>query len=132
MTKPKPTLETPATRSAARCVSTALSPKSPENVFIRHVLSSAIQGAFAIQLANFTKNSKKVAYKFAYVIFLLYLCSRKGFRTMNDYRFINIDEEPTEEQLAQLMREVAEEAKKRYEKARAAYFAQIDQLMCAL
>ena len=73
-----------------------------------------------------------MAYKFAYVIFLLYLCSRKGFRTMNDYRFINIDEEPTEEQLAQLMREVAEEAKKRYEKARAAYFAQIDQLMCAL
>ena len=73
-----------------------------------------------------------MAYKFAYVIFLLYLCSRKGFRTMNDYRFINIDEEPTEEQLAQLMREVAEEAKERYEKARAAYFAQIDQLMCAL
>lgn len=26
---------------------------------------------------------------------------------MNDYRFINIDQEPTEEQLAQLMREVA-------------------------
>ena len=51
---------------------------------------------------------------------------------MNDYRFINIDEEPTEEQLEQLMREVAEEAKERYEKARAAYFAQIDQLMCAL
>ena len=73
-----------------------------------------------------------MTYKFAYVIFLLYLCSRKGFRTMNDYRFINIDEEPTEEQLAQLMREVAEEAKERYEKARAAYFAQIDQLMCAL
>lgn len=44
---------------------------------------------------------------------------------MNDYRFINIDEEPTDEQLAQLMREVAEEAKERYEKAHAAYFAQL-------
>ena len=69
---------------------------------------------------------------FVYVKKKLYLCSRKGLRVMNDYRFINIDQEPTEEQLAQLMREVAEEAKERYEKARAAYFAQIDQLMCAL
>ena len=32
-------------------------------------------------------------------------------RTMNDYRFININQEPTEEQLSQLMHEVAEEAK---------------------
>ena len=30
---------------------------------------------------------------------------------MNDYRFINIDQEPSEEQLAQLMHEVAVEAK---------------------
>lgn len=50
---------------------------------------------------------------------------------MNDYRFINIDQEPTEEQLAQLMHEVAVEAKERYESARKAYFAQIDQMMCA-
>lgn len=50
---------------------------------------------------------------------------------MNDYRFINIDQEPTEEQLAQLMREVAAEAKERHERARKAYFAQIDQMMCA-
>ena len=49
---------------------------------------------------------------------------------MNDYRFINIDQEPTEEQLAQLMREVAAEAKERFDKARSAYFAQIDQMMC--
>lgn len=54
------------------------------------------------------------------------------FRTMNDYRFINIDEEPTEAQLAQLMREVAAEAKERYDRAHAAYFAQIDKMMCAL
>jgi Ser-tRNA(Ala) deacylase AlaX len=76
--------------------------------------------------------TKKNADFFVYVKKKLYLCSRKGFRTMNDYRFINIDEEPTEEQLAQLMREVAEEAKERYEIARAAYFAKIDQMMCAL
>ncbi len=69
---------------------------------------------------------------FVYVIFLLYLCSRKGSKSMDEYRFINIDQEPSEEQLAQLMHEVAVEAKERYEKARAAYFAQIDQLMCAL
>ena len=50
---------------------------------------------------------------------------------MNDYRFINIDQEPTEEQLAQLMREVAAEAKERHERARKAYFAKIDQMMCA-
>ena len=37
---------------------------------------------------------------------------------MDDYRFINIDQEPTDEQLSQLMREVAEDAKERYEKAR--------------
>ncbi|MBR1468990.1 MAG: hypothetical protein IJ605_02595 [Prevotella sp.] len=48
---------------------------------------------------------------------------------MNDYRFINIYQEPTEEQLSQLMHEVAEEAKARYEKAHAAYFAHIDQMI---
>ena len=47
---------------------------------------------------------------------------------MNDYRFINIDQEPTEEQLAQLMREVAAEAKERFDKARSAYFAHIRQM----
>lgn len=47
---------------------------------------------------------------------------------MNDYRFINIDQEPTDEQLAQLMREVAEEAKERWDKARTAYFAHIKQM----
>ena len=39
---------------------------------------------------------------------------------MDDYRFTNIDQEPTDEQLSQLMREVAEDAKERYEKAHAA------------
>ena len=51
---------------------------------------------------------------------------------MNDYRFTNIDQEPTDEQLAQLMHEVAVEAKERYEKAHAAYFAHIDQMIMAL
>ena len=51
---------------------------------------------------------------------------------MNDYRFININQEPTEEQLAQLMQEVAEEAKERWEKTRAAYFAEIKQMAQAL
>ena len=44
---------------------------------------------------------------------------------MDDYRFINIDQEPSEEQLAQLMHEVAVEAKERYDRAHAAYFAHI-------
>ena len=48
---------------------------------------------------------------------------------MNDYRFTNIDQEPTDEQLSQLMREVAEEAKERYDKAHAAYFAQLNQMV---
>ena len=51
---------------------------------------------------------------------------------MNEYRFINIDQEPTEEQLAQLMHEVTVEAKERYEKAHAAHFARIDQMIQAL
>ena len=63
---------------------------------------------------------------------LLYLCRVKGIWTMNDYRFTNIDQEPTDEQLSQLMREVAEEAKERYEKAHAAYFAHIKQMAQAL
>jgi hypothetical protein len=54
------------------------------------------------------------------------------FETMNDYRFINIDQEPTEEQLAQLMCEVAAEAKERFDKARSAYFAHIRQMAQAL
>ena len=51
---------------------------------------------------------------------------------MDDYRFINIDQEPTEEQLDQLMHEVAEEAKERWEKTRVAYFAKIKQMAQAL
>lgn len=51
---------------------------------------------------------------------------------MNDYRFINIDQEPSEEQLAQLMHEVTVEAKERFDKARSAYFAQIHQMAQAL
>ena len=35
---------------------------------------------------------------------------------MNDYRFINIDQEPTDEQLEQLMHEVAVEAKERHDR----------------
>ena len=51
---------------------------------------------------------------------------------MNGYRFTNIDQEPTDEQLEQLMHEVAEEAKERWEKTRAAYFAEIKQMAQAL
>ena len=51
---------------------------------------------------------------------------------MNDYRFTNIDQEPTDEQLSQLMREVEEYAKERYEKAHAAFFAQIVQMAQAV
>ena len=51
---------------------------------------------------------------------------------MNDYRFTNIDQEPTDEQLSQLMREVAQEAKERHEKALAAYFARIDMMFAKL
>ena len=69
---------------------------------------------------------------FVYVIFLLYLCSRKGSKSMDDYRFINIDQEPTEEQLAQLMHEVAVEAKERHDRAHAAYYAHLDQMLQAL
>ena len=51
---------------------------------------------------------------------------------MDDYRFINIDQEPSEEQLAQLMHEVAVEAKERHDRAHAAYFAHLDQMLQAL
>ena len=51
---------------------------------------------------------------------------------MDDYRFTNIDQEPTDEQLSQLMREVAEEAKERWDKARVAYFAHIKQMAQAI
>lgn len=51
---------------------------------------------------------------------------------MDDYRFININEEPSEEQLAQLMHEVAVEAKERHDRAHAAYYAHLDQLLQAL
>ena len=51
---------------------------------------------------------------------------------MNDYRFINIDQEPNEEQLAQLMPEVAMEAKERHDRAHAAYYAHLDQMLQAL
>ena len=51
---------------------------------------------------------------------------------MNDYRFINFDQEPSEEQLAQLMHEVAVEAKERHDRAHAAYYAHLDQMLQAL
>ncbi|MBQ9523314.1 MAG: hypothetical protein IJR74_05805 [Paludibacteraceae bacterium] len=51
---------------------------------------------------------------------------------MDDYRFINIDQEPSEEQLAQLMHEMAVEAKERHDRAHAAYFEQIHQMAQAL
>ena len=51
---------------------------------------------------------------------------------MNDYRFINIDQEPSEEQLAQLMHEVAVEAKERHDRAHEAFFEQIHQMAQAL
>lgn len=51
---------------------------------------------------------------------------------MDDYRFTDIDREPTDEQLAQLMHEVAIEAKERHDKAHAAFFAHIDQMMQAI
>lgn len=56
----------------------------------------------------------------------------KSNLTMNEYRFININQEPTEKQLVQLMQEVAEEAKERWEKPRAAYFFEIKQMSQAL
>lgn len=48
---------------------------------------------------------------------------------INDYRFTDIDREPPEEYLEQLMHEVAVEAKERHERALAAYFAHIDQMV---
>ena len=76
-----------------------------------------------------------------HIIFLPFICiyqfffvplHPQRFITMDDYRFINIDQEPSEEQLAQLMHEVAVEAKERFDKARSAYFAQIHQMAQAL
>ena len=52
--------------------------------------------------------------------------------TMDEYRFTNIDEEPTDEMLAQLMQEVAEEAKERWDKARTAYFEHLRKMAQAL
>ena len=46
---------------------------------------------------------------------------------INDYRFTDIDREPPEEYLEQLMHEVAVEAKERHDRALAAYFEQIHQ-----
>ena len=43
---------------------------------------------------------------------------------MNSYRFTS-GEEPSDEMLAQLMKEVARDAKERSEKATAAYFAEM-------
>lgn len=47
---------------------------------------------------------------------------------INDYRFTDIDREPPEEYLAQLMHEVAVEAKERHDKAHAAFFAHIREM----
>ena len=79
-------------------------------------------------MSKHTEICTKNADFFVYVIFLLYLCSCKGSKSMDEYRFINIDQEPTEEQLAQLMHEVAVEAKERHDRAHAAYFAHIRQM----
>ncbi len=51
---------------------------------------------------------------------------------MKPYRFINIDEEPTDEQLLQLMQDVALEAKARHDKAHAALFEHIRQMAKSL
>ena len=51
---------------------------------------------------------------------------------MKPYRFINIDEEPTDEQLSQLMQDVALEAKARHDKAHAALFEHIRQMAKSL
>ena len=51
---------------------------------------------------------------------------------MDDYRFINIDQEPSDELLSQLMQEVAAEAKERHDKAHDAFFAHIREMARAL
>lgn len=51
---------------------------------------------------------------------------------INDYRFTDIDREPPEEYLEQLMHEVAVEAKERHDRAHAAYFEHIRQMAQAL
>lgn len=51
---------------------------------------------------------------------------------INDYRFTDIDREPPEEYLAQLMHEVAVEAKERHDKAHAAFFAHIREMVHAM
>lgn len=51
---------------------------------------------------------------------------------IDDYRFTDIDREPPEEYLAQLMHEVAVEAKERYEKAHKAFFAHISEMAHSL
>ena len=89
-----------------------------------------------LEYANFETQKvkffdKKCAFSCIFQIFVVPLQAQR-FGIMNDYRFINIDQEPTEEQLAQLMREVAAEAKERHERARKAYFAQIDHMLQAL
>ena len=51
---------------------------------------------------------------------------------INDYRFTDIDREPPEEYLEQLMHEVAVEAKERHDRAHEAFFEQIHQMAQAL
>jgi len=51
---------------------------------------------------------------------------------INDYRFTDIDREPPEEYLEQLMHEVAIEAKERHDRALAEFFAHIRQMAQAL
>ena len=48
---------------------------------------------------------------------------------INDYWFTDIDREPPEEYLEQLMHEVAVEAKERHDRAHAAYFAHLKQMI---
>jgi hypothetical protein len=45
-------------------------------------------------------------------------------KDINSYRFLS-GEEPTDEQLAQIMREVAEDAKLKHQQVTAAYFAEM-------
>ena len=57
---------------------------------------------------------------------------RLSTMNINDYRFTDIDREPPEEYLEQLMHEVAIEAKERHDRALAEFFAHIRQMAQAL
>ena len=50
---------------------------------------------------------------------------------MDDYRF-NSETDPTDEQLSQIMREAAQDARERYAAAHTAYFTKIESMIKAL